>query len=67
MSRLINIGVSTMLSGGIIGSGSAENYVSDAARRALGMGLSQFADGQVQYCKQNHRPVSPTKRDNTTS
>ena len=49
MSRLINIGVSTLLSGGIIGSGSAENYVSDAARRALGMGLSQFADGQVQY------------------
>ena len=47
MSRLINIGVSTLLSGGIIG--SAENYVSDAARRALGMGLSQFADGQVQY------------------
>ncbi len=47
MSRLINIGVSTLLSGGIIGSGSAENYVSDAARRALG--LSQFADGQVQY------------------
>lgn len=49
MSRLINIGVSTMLSGGIIGSGSAENYVNDAARRALGMGLSQFTDGQVQY------------------
>jgi hypothetical protein len=49
MSRLINIGVSTLLSGGIIGSGSAENYVSDATRRALGMGLSQFADGQVQY------------------
>lgn len=49
MSRLINIGVSTMLSGGIIGSGSAENYVSDVARRALGMGLSQFTDGQVQY------------------
>ena len=49
MSRLINIGVSTMLSGGIIGSGSAENSVSDAARRALGMGLSQFTDGQVQY------------------
>mgnify|MGYP001130018142 CR=1 FL=1 len=45
MSRLINIGVSTLLSGGI----SAENYVSDAARRTLGMGLSQFADGQVQY------------------
>lgn len=49
MSRLINIGVSTILSGGIIGSGSAENYVSDAARRALGMGLSQFTDGQVHY------------------
>lgn len=49
MSRLINIGVSTLLSGGIIGSGSAENYVSDATRRALGMGLSQFTDGQVQY------------------
>ena len=49
MSRLINIGVNTLLSGGIIGSGSAENYVSDTARRALGMGLSQFTDGQVQY------------------
>lgn len=49
MSRLINIGMSTLLSGGIIGSGSAENYVSDAARRALGMGLSQFTDGQVHY------------------
>lgn len=49
MSRLINIGVSTILSGGIIGSSSAENYVSDAARRALGMGLSQFTDGQVHY------------------
>lgn len=49
MSRLINIGVSTILSGGIISSGSAENYVSDAARRALGMGLSQFTDGQVKY------------------
>lgn len=49
MSRLINIGISTVLSGGIIGSGSAESYVSDAARRALGMGLSQFTDGQVKY------------------
>ena len=49
MSRLINIGVSTVISGEIAGSGSAENYVSDAARRALGMGLSQFTDGQVQY------------------
>ena len=39
MSRLINIGVSTMLSGGIIGSGSAENYVSDAARFVGDSGL----------------------------
>lgn len=49
MSRLINIGASTILSGGIITNGSAENYVSDTARRALGMGLSQFEDGQVKY------------------
>ena len=42
MSRLINIGVSTMLSGGIIGSGSAENYVSDAARVLLAILVCDF-------------------------
>lgn len=49
MGRLINIGATTIIGGGITGSGSAENYVSDTARRALGMGLSQLTDGQVRY------------------
>lgn len=49
MSRLLNIGKSVLLSGGIIGSGSLGSYISDAARRGLGMGLAEFQDGAVRY------------------
>lgn len=49
MGKIINIGASTLLSGGIAGHGNAENYLGDIARRSLGMGLSQFADGKVRY------------------
>lgn len=49
MSRLLNIGKSVLLSGGIIGSGSLGSYISDAARRGLGMGLAEFHDGAVHY------------------
>lgn len=49
MSRLLNIGKSVLLSGGIIGNGSLGSYISDAARRGLGMGLAEFQDGAVHY------------------
>lgn len=49
MGRIIDIGVSTLLSGGMANNGNAEDYLGDVARRALGMGLSQFADGSVRY------------------
>ncbi|MEG0456149.1 MAG: DUF6046 domain-containing protein, partial [Bacteroides sp.] len=49
MSRLINIGKSILLSGGILGSGSLGNYIGDAARRAVGMGFAEFEDGAVHY------------------
>ena len=49
MSRLLNIGVSTLLSGGILSHGTLAGYVSDAARRALGMGLAHFKAGAVHY------------------
>ena len=49
MSRLINIGKSVLLSGGIISHGSLGNYIGDAARRAIGMGLAEFQDGAVHY------------------
>jgi hypothetical protein len=39
----------TLLSGGVISNGSVSGYVSDAARRALGMGLAEFQDGAVHY------------------
>lgn len=54
MSRLLNIATSTLLSGGILGHGSLEGYISDAARRALGMGLAEFEDGQVHYFSKRH-------------
>ena len=47
MGRLINIGISSLLSGGILSHGTLSGYVSDAARRALGMGLAHFKDGTV--------------------
>lgn len=49
MSRLIGIAKSTLLSGGIINHGTLENYIADGLRRALGMGLAEFQDGQVHY------------------
>ena len=49
MGRLINIGISSLLSGGILSHGTLSGYVSDAARRALGMGLAHFKDGTVHY------------------
>ena len=48
MSRLINIATSTLLSGGIIGHGTLGGYISDSVRRALGLGLAEFQDGQAQ-------------------
>lgn len=53
MSRILNIGKSVLLSGGIINHGNLEGYISDGARRALGMGASQFQDGQVHYFSKN--------------
>lgn len=41
------IALSTLLSGGVISNGSVSGYVSDAARRALGLGLAHFQDGAV--------------------
>lgn len=49
MSRLLKIGVSTLLSGGILGHGSLGGYIADAARRAMGIGLAHFEDGAVHY------------------
>lgn len=49
MSRLWNIGKSVLLSGGIISGGSLGGYISNAARRAIGMGLAEFQDGAVHY------------------
>lgn len=54
MGRLLNIATSTLLSGGIIGHGSLDGYISDATRRALGMGLAELQDGQVHYFSKRH-------------
>lgn len=54
MSRLINIATSTLLSGGIIGHGTLGGYISDSVRRALGLGLAEFQDGQVHYFSKRH-------------
>ncbi|RHH14369.1 hypothetical protein DW228_06100 [Bacteroides fragilis] len=48
MGRLIQIAGSTLL-GGVINQGSMGSYISDAARRTLGMGLAELTNGQVQY------------------
>lgn len=53
MSRILDIGASVLLSGGILNHGSLGGYISDAARRTLGMGLAQFQDGQVHYYSKN--------------
>ncbi len=39
----------TLLSGGIVSHGSVSGYISDSARRALGIGLAHFQDGAVHY------------------
>jgi hypothetical protein len=39
----------TLLSGGVVSHGSVTGYVSDAARRALGIGFAHFEDGAVHY------------------
>lgn len=39
----------TLLSGGVVSHGSVSGYVSDATRRALGIGLAHFEDGAVHY------------------
>ena len=49
MGRLQNIGISTLLSGGLINHYTLGGYISDAARRALGMGLAHLQDGTVHY------------------
>lgn len=49
MSRLLKIGISSLLSAGIVGHGSLSGYVTDAARRAMGYGLAHFQDGAVHY------------------
>lgn len=46
---IINMGVGTLLSGGIITHGTVEGYVSNIARKSLGLGLSEFQDGSVKY------------------
>ncbi|KAA6302872.1 MAG: hypothetical protein EZS26_001042 [Candidatus Ordinivivax streblomastigis] len=43
----------TLLSGGVINNGSVSGYISDAARRALGIGLAEFQDGAVHYFSKN--------------
>ena len=41
-SRLLNIGASTLLSGGLLSHGGLGGYISDAARRVIGLGLADF-------------------------
>lgn len=53
MSRLLKIGASTLLSGGILSHGSLGSYISDAARRGLGIGMAHFQDGAVHYFGKN--------------
>lgn len=48
-NRLLNIGASTLLSGGLISHGGLAGYISDATRRALGLGLAEFQEGTVHY------------------
>lgn len=43
------IALSTLLSGGVISHGSVSGYISDSARRTLGIGLAHFQDGAVHY------------------
>lgn len=52
-SRLLKIGASTLLSGGLISHGSLGGYVADVSRRALGIGAAHFQDGAVHYLGKN--------------
>ena len=54
MNRLINIGTSTLLSGGILGHDTLGSYITDSMRRALGMELAALREGQVQYFSKRH-------------
>ena len=52
-SRLLNIGASTLLSGGILSHGGLGGDISDAARRAIGLGLAESQDGAAHYFSKN--------------
>ncbi len=47
MGRLLSIATSTLLSGGLLGSGTIGGYIGDSARRALGLGLSEISDEMI--------------------
>lgn len=49
LNKIKGIATSTLLSGGVISHGSVSGYISDAARRALGIGMAHFQDGAVHY------------------
>ena len=46
-NELKGLAKATLLSGGVISHGSVAGYISDSARRALGLGLAHFQDGAV--------------------
>ena len=46
-NELKGLAKATLLSGGVISHGSVSGYISDSARRALGLGLAHFQDGAV--------------------
>lgn len=49
MNKLISIGLSTLLSGGIASHGTIDGYISDSMRRILGIPLGAMQDGSVRY------------------
>ncbi|GAB6013494.1 hypothetical protein MK137Hg34_000305600, partial [Viscerimonas tarda] len=53
MMDILGLTKATLLSGGVVSHGSVTGYVSDAARRALGIGLAHFEDGAVHYFSKN--------------
>lgn len=52
-SRLIKIGLNTLMSGGMVGYGSLDSYIGNAARHALGLSFANFQDGAVHYFGKN--------------
>ncbi|MFR9543748.1 MAG: DUF6046 domain-containing protein [Rikenellaceae bacterium] len=54
MGRLLSIGASSLVSGGVMGNGSLAGYIGTAARKTIGMGLSEFSDGGVQYFSKDY-------------